>query len=261
MRRRLRRATQEIGALNATLEQQVRQRTVHLERANQDLEAFAYTMAHDLRTPLEGKRVRRALVDDYGDHLDETGRDFAGRVEAGCVRMAALIDDLLHLSQVARAEMNLQDFDLSAEVTAICGQLRARDPGRQVKVTVQDGVRVIADRTLIRAALDNLLDTSGSSPPAAGRRHEFGTHPSGTPPSAVTFATTGPASTRPARHELFQRQLQRLPAPATHPAPASAWPASAASSSATAAGPGQMAPSTAALPSTSPSTQKAVHEQ
>ena len=161
LRRRLRRATKEIRSLNANLEQQVQLRTIHLERANKNLEAFAYSVAHDLRTPLRGiSGFAEALAEDYGDRLDETGREYAGRVQAGCARMSTLIDDLLHLSQVTRAEMNLQDVDLSAEVTAICDQLRARDPGRQVKVTVQEGVRVTADRTLIRSALDNLLENA-----------------------------------------------------------------------------------------------------
>ena len=138
LRRRLARATKEIRALNATLEQQVQLRTLHLERANKDLEAFTYSVAHDLRTPLRGiSGFAEVLAEDYGDRLDETGREYAGRVRAGCARMATLIDDLLHLSRVTRVEMNLQDVDLSAEVTAICGQLRARDPGRQVRVSVQ----------------------------------------------------------------------------------------------------------------------------
>ncbi len=161
VRRRLRRATKEIVSLNANLEQQVQHRTIHLARANQNLEAFAYSVAHDLRTPLRGiSGFAEALVDDYGDRLDETGREYARRVQAGCARMSALIDDLLHLAQVTRAKINLQDVDLSAEVTAICDQLRARDPGRQVRVTVQDGVRVTADRALIRSALDNLLENA-----------------------------------------------------------------------------------------------------
>ena len=161
VRRRLRRATKEIRSLNANLEQQVQQRTIHLERANKNLEAFAYSIAHDLRTPLRGiSGFAEALAEDYGDRLDETGREYAGRVQAGCARMATLIDDLLHLSQVTQATMNLQDVDLSAEVTAICDQLRARDPGRQVRMTVQEGVRVTADRALIRSALDNLLENA-----------------------------------------------------------------------------------------------------
>jgi light-regulated signal transduction histidine kinase (bacteriophytochrome) len=126
-----------------------------------DLEGFAYSIAHDLRTPLRGiSGFAGALAEDYGDRLDETGREYAGRVQAGCARMATVLDDLLHLSQVTRAEMNLQGVDLSAEVTAICDQFRARDPGRQVQVTVQEGVRVTADRALIRSALDNLLDNA-----------------------------------------------------------------------------------------------------
>jgi len=158
LRRRLRRAGERIGSLNANLEQQVQNRTLHLVRANKHLEAFAYSIAHDLRTPLRGiSGFAEALAEDYGDRLDETGREYAGRIQAGCARMATILDDLLHLSHVTQAEINLQDVDLSAEVTAICDQLRARNPGRQVQVTVQEGVRVTADRALIRSALDNLL--------------------------------------------------------------------------------------------------------
>ena len=87
VRRRLRRATKEIVSLNANLEQQVQHRTIHLERANKNLEAFAYSVAHDLRTPLRGiSGFAEALADDYGDRLDETGREYAaagpGRLRA-----------------------------------------------------------------------------------------------------------------------------------------------------------------------------------
>jgi PAS domain S-box-containing protein len=179
--REIRRAAEEIRALNTSLEQQVRQRTMHLERANQNMEAFAYSIAHDLRTPLRGiSGFAQALVEDYGDQLDDTGREYAGRVQAGCTRMATLIDDLLHLSRVTRAPMNLQDVDLSAEVTASCDQLRTRDPSRQVQMTVQDGVRATADRALIRSALENLLENAWKF--TAGRDGaaiEFGTTPAG----------------------------------------------------------------------------------
>ena len=184
LRRRLRRAREDNRSLNANLEQQVQQRTIHLERANKNLEAFAYSIAHDLRTPLRGiSGFTEALVEDYGDRLDETGREYAGRVQAGCVRMAALLDDLLHLSQVTQAKMNLQDVDLSAEVTAICDQLHARDPGRQVRVTVQEGVRATADRALIRSALDNLLENAWKfTARRDGAAIEFATTPIGDAP-------------------------------------------------------------------------------
>ena len=139
-------AEREIQALNAALEQRVAQRTVHLERANKHLAAFTYSAAHDLRTPLRGMSgFAEALVEEYGDQLDDTGRGYAGRIQAASGQMATVLDAQLNLSRVSRAEMNLQDVDLSAEVTAICGQLRAHDPGRQVQVTVEDGVHAIAD--------------------------------------------------------------------------------------------------------------------
>ena len=211
VRRRLRRATKEIRSLNANLEQQVQQRTIHLERANKNLEAFAYSVAHDLRTPLRGiSGFAEALADDYGDRLDETGREYAGRVQAGCVRMSTLIDDLLHLAQVDRAKMNLQDVDLSAEVTAICDQLRTRDPGRQVKVTVQDGVRATADRTLIRSALDNLLENAWKfTARRDGAAIEFATAPVGDAPICCYVRDNGAGFDPAYVGKLFQ-PFQRL---------------------------------------------------
>ncbi len=161
LRRHLRRATQEIQALNASLEQRVQERTLNLERANRNMEDFTYSIAHDLRTPLRGiSGFAEVLADDYGDRLDELGREYTARIQAGCTRMATLTDSLLHLSRVTQTTMNLQDVDLSAEVTAICDQLRARDPGRAVRVTVQEGVRATADRSLILTVLESLLDNA-----------------------------------------------------------------------------------------------------
>ena len=211
LRRRLRRAAKEIRLLNANLEQQVQQRTIHLVRANKNLEAFAYSMAHDLRTPLRGiSGFAEALVEDYGDRLDETGREYAARVEAGCTRMSTLIDDLLHLSQVTQATMKLQDVDLSAEVTAICDQLRARDPGREVRVSVQEGVRVTADRTLIRSALDNLLENAWKfTAHRDGATIEFATAPAADAPVCCYVRDNGAGFDPAYTGKLFQ-PFQRL---------------------------------------------------
>jgi PAS domain S-box-containing protein len=155
------RRTAEIQALNESLEQRVQQRTVHLERANSQLTAFTYSVAHDLRTPLRGiSGFAEALAEEYGGRLDDTGREYAGRIQAASGQMASVLDDLLHLSWVSRAGLELQDTDLSAEVTAICGRLRARDPGRRVQVSVQGGIRATADITLIRTALEKLLENA-----------------------------------------------------------------------------------------------------
>ena len=217
-REALRRA-EEIQELNATLEQRVQQRTVHLERANKHLAAFTYSAAHDLRTPLRAiSGFAEALVEEYGDRLEETGRGYAGRIQAASGHMATVLDDLLHLSRVSRAEMNLQDVDLSAEVTAICDRLRARDPGRRVQVTVEDGVRATADRPLIRTVLENLLDNAWKF--TAGREqhhHRVRDHcPPATPPSAATYAITGPASTPPTRTSCSS-PFQRLHAASEYP--------------------------------------------
>ena len=211
LRRRLRRAAEEIRSLNANLEQQVQQRTIHLERANKNLEAFAYSVAHDLRTPLRGiSGFAEALADDYGDRLDDTGREYTGRVQAGCARMSTLIDDLLHLSQVTQVTMSLQDVDLSAEVTAICDQLRARDPGRQVRVTVQEDVRVTADRALIRSALDNLLENAWKfTAHRDGATIEFATTPVGDAPICCYVRDNGAGFDPAYTGKLFQ-PFQRL---------------------------------------------------
>jgi PAS domain S-box-containing protein len=168
---------EEVRELNAALEERVQERTVYLERANKNLAAFTYSAAHDLRTPLRGiSGFAEVLLDEYGDRLEETGRGYAGRIQEASQQMAARLDALLHLSQVSRAGMYLQDVDLSAEVTAICDQLRARDPGRRVRVTIQGSVHATADRPLIRTALQELLENAWKF--TAGREQatiEFGT--------------------------------------------------------------------------------------
>lgn len=154
-------AEAQVRTLNAELEARVAVRTAELERVNKNLEAFAYSVSHDLRTPLRAMSgFSDALVEDYGDRLDETGRGYAGSIKAASERMAALIDDLLELSHVSRADMKLQPVDLSAEAAAVAGELRARDPGRAVRITIEDGIRVIADRSLLRAVVQNLLENA-----------------------------------------------------------------------------------------------------
>jgi PAS domain S-box-containing protein len=156
-----RRAEAEVQTLNAELEVRVALRTAELERVNKNLEAFTYSVAHDLRTPLRAlSGFSDALVEDYGDRLDETGRGYAGRIMAASERMATLIDDLLRLSRVSRAGMTLEPVDLSAEAAAVAGELRSGDPGRQVRFLIEEGIRGIADRSLIRTVLQNLLENA-----------------------------------------------------------------------------------------------------
>lgn len=156
-----REAESEVRALNAELEARVEQRTADLARANKNLEAFTYSVSHDLRTPLRGlSGFSEALMEEYGDRLDETGRGYTQRIKAASERMGMLIDDLLQLSRVSRAGVNRGPVDLSAEVDSIADELRSREPDRRVRFAIQGGVRVIADRALIRTVLQNLVENA-----------------------------------------------------------------------------------------------------
>ena len=151
-------AESKLRTMNATLERQVGQRTAHLEVANKNLAAFTYTVAHDLRTPLRAMGgFAEILTEEYGDPLGDTGRSYTERIQVAAEHMDAVLDSLSHLSWVSQADIHPEDVDVSAEVTAICDQLRTRDPHRRVRVTIEDGIRITADPGLIRMALSNLL--------------------------------------------------------------------------------------------------------
>jgi light-regulated signal transduction histidine kinase (bacteriophytochrome) len=166
--------------------------------ANKNLEAFNYSVAHDLRSPLRSlSGYSEALTDDYGDRLDDTGRTYTDRIQAATERMGTLIDDLLQLAQVSRTDMNLGPVDLSAEVTAISAELHDREPGRVVRFAIGDGVRDTADRSLIRTVLQNLVENAWKF--TAKREDatiEFGTTLAGTTPAGTTpGGTTGAGGT------------------------------------------------------------------
>jgi PAS domain S-box-containing protein len=156
-----REAEAEVRTLTAELEARVTRRTAELERSNKNMQAFVYSVAHDLSTPLRGLNgFSEVLVEEYGELLGESGRGYAARIQAASQRMAMVIDDLLRLSQVSSGDLNLVTVDLSAEVVAVADGLRSRDPGRRVTFAIQDGVRVSADRILIRAVLENLVENA-----------------------------------------------------------------------------------------------------
>src|SRR5207249_2316113 len=106
--------------LNAELEQRVRERTAELEVANEELEAFSYSVSHDLRAPLRGiDGFSQALFEDYAGKLDDQGKEYISRVRMASQRMAHLIDDLLQLSRVTRSQMRREPVDLSALAQAV----------------------------------------------------------------------------------------------------------------------------------------------
>jgi PAS domain S-box-containing protein len=154
-------AEAEVQRLNADLETRVERRTADLALANQDLEAFSYSVSHDLRAPLRAlSGFAEALLEEYSEGLGETGRGYAERIQVASERMATLIDDLLQLARVSRSQMHVRPVDLSAEVAAVAGELQSVEPGRRISITIQDGVQVTADRGLIRTVVQNLVENA-----------------------------------------------------------------------------------------------------
>jgi signal transduction histidine kinase len=129
-----------------------------LERANRELEAFSYSVSHDLRAPLRAiDGFSAALLADNASQLDEQGREYLTRVRGATTRMAQLIDDLLSLSRITRAELKRQQVDLSDIARKVLADLGSRDPARKVTTQVADGLAVEADPRLVTVMLENLL--------------------------------------------------------------------------------------------------------
>jgi len=152
---------EKIRRLNAELEDRVRRRTGDLERSNRKLEAFTYSVAHDLRAPLRAMcGFSEALLEEYGEGLGETGRGYAERVCNASRRMATLIDDLLNLARLSRAKLHREPVDLSELARAIVADLQAGEPERRAVVEVEDGINARVDRGLFRTVLENLLNNA-----------------------------------------------------------------------------------------------------
>lgn len=142
-------------------EQEVLLRTAELEAANRELEAFSYSVSHDLRAPLRGiDGFSQALLEDYSERLDDTGKNYLQRVRGATQRMGVLIDDLLTLSRVTRAEMHRESVDLSHLAQAIAAELSATQSARRADFKIASGLKAEGDARLIRVVLQNLLDNS-----------------------------------------------------------------------------------------------------
>ncbi|RPI99480.1 MAG: GAF domain-containing sensor histidine kinase [Chloroflexi bacterium] len=142
----------------AELEQRVIERTAELATVNQELEAFAYSVSHDLRAPLRGiDGFSQALLEDYQHRLDSEGQDYLRRVRAASQRMSQLIDDLLMLSRISRREIHREYVDLSTLAGEITQELQQQDPTRQVDVVITSPAPAHGDARLLRVLLENLL--------------------------------------------------------------------------------------------------------
>jgi PAS domain S-box-containing protein len=143
---------------NTQLEHRVQERTVELEAVNAELEAFSYSISHDLRGPLRAiEGFSRVLQDDYAQVLDDQGRHYLDRVRHGSQHMAALIDDLLRLSRITRAELLRVPVDLAAIAREVVEELQRRTPDRAVTLSLTPSAPATGDPRLLRVVLENLL--------------------------------------------------------------------------------------------------------
>ncbi|CAN5275705.1 hypothetical protein BH10PSE16_BH10PSE16_28170 [soil metagenome] len=155
------RAEREIVRLNVDLENRVLRRTAQLEEANTELEAFSYSVAHDLRAPLSGIDGFSVLLQKaMPPGSDERAHRYLARIRSGVQRMGELTDGLLSLAQLSRTSLNWSTVDLSDEAREIIRHYTDADAARTARITVEAGLRVRADRSLLRQVLENLIANS-----------------------------------------------------------------------------------------------------
>jgi light-regulated signal transduction histidine kinase (bacteriophytochrome) len=161
----LNRANAELQSARDTLEMRVKertaelqQRTLELEASNKELESFSYSVSHDLRAPLRSMDgFSLALMEDYGDKLDSQAREYLRYIRSSSQLMGQLIDDILNLSRITRAEIHLDKVDLSGLANEAAQELRSLQPERKVNFVIAPGVEAYGDRSLLKVVFQNLL--------------------------------------------------------------------------------------------------------
>lgn len=152
---------EQVQRYAAELEGRVAERTAELAAANRELESFSAAVSHDLRAPVRSiDGFSRALLEDYAGALDEQGQDYLRRICAATRRMAEMIDALLLLSRVTRAELQRGAVDLSAMARAVAAELQRQEPARQVAFVIAEGLTATGDARLVRLVVENLLSNA-----------------------------------------------------------------------------------------------------
>jgi PAS domain S-box-containing protein len=155
------RVEEEVRQLNADLEERVQSRTQDLQVANQEMEAFSYSVSHDLRAPLRAiDGYSRILMDDFHSALPDDRVNYLKKIRWAAAQMAQLIDDMLRLSRINRAEIRFDPVDLSELALSVVNELRNQEPERVVSVEIAPGLHPLADERLLRVAVENLMSNA-----------------------------------------------------------------------------------------------------
>jgi PAS domain S-box-containing protein len=142
----------------AELNRQLKDRAAELEAANKEMEAFSYSVSHDLRSPLQNvDSFSQMLIEECAKRLGADGRDYVQRLRASCQHMDEIIEALLALSNMTRHELLIEQFDLSAVAKAVAAELKQKDPDRLADWVIAEDLTVVGDARLLRVVLENLL--------------------------------------------------------------------------------------------------------
>jgi len=206
----------EKGCETFSAREDLKRKISELETVNKELEAFIYSVSHDLRAPLRSvSEFSRIVASDYADRLDEQAKDYLARVHRGAQKMNQLVEALLHLSRISRQKIELTKVDMSKAALAIVAELRQAEPGRSVEVRIQKGLIAFADQPLIEIVIANLIGNAWKfTSKTENARIEFGVRKNESGPAsrkgAVYYVKDNGAGFDPEHMEKMFMPFHRL---------------------------------------------------